>query len=67
MTDLTFRFQQWADELVDLSGRNDLISFRETKTSTVIPREDSVRKLLSGESLLIGQIVDLEQIGRAHV
>ena len=60
MTDLTLRFQQWADELVDLSGRNDLISFRETKTSTVIPREDSVRKLLSGESLLIGQIVDLE-------
>jgi very-short-patch-repair endonuclease len=60
MTDLTFRFQQWADELVDLSGGNDLISFRETKTSTVIPREEAVRKLLGGESLLIGRIVDLE-------
>jgi len=60
MTDLTQRFQQWADELVDLSGRNDLISFRVTRTSTVIPNEDAVRKLLSGESLLIGQVVDLE-------
>jgi very-short-patch-repair endonuclease len=60
MPDLTQRFQQWADELVDLSGRNDLISFRVTRASTVIPNEDAVGKLLSGESLLIGQVVDLE-------
>jgi very-short-patch-repair endonuclease len=60
MTDLAQRFQQWADELVDLSGRNDLISFRVTKTSTIIPVEDAVRKLLSGESLQMGQVVDLE-------
>jgi len=62
MTDLVQRFQQWADELVDLSGRNDLISFRVTKTSTIIPVEDAVRRLLSGESLQIGQVVDLELV-----
>ena len=60
MTDLTQRFHQWADELVDLSGRNDLISFRVTRTSTVIPNEDSIGELLSGESLLMGQVVDLD-------
>ncbi len=60
MAELTQRFQQWADELVDLSGRNDLISFRETKTSTIFPRDEAVKKLLSAESLSIGQIIDLE-------
>ena len=60
MVELTQRFQQWADELVDLSGRNDLISFRVTKTSTVIPLQTAVGKLLAGESLLIGQVVDLD-------
>ena len=60
MSDLTRRFQQWADELVDLSGRNDLISFRVTRTSTIVPNDDSVRRLLAGDSLLISQIVDLD-------
>jgi len=60
MTDLAQRFQQWADELVDLSGRNVLISFKVTKTSTIIPVDDAVRKLLAGESLQMGQVVDLE-------
>ncbi len=58
--DLSIRFQQWAEELVDLSGRNDLISFRQTKTSTLVPSDSAVEKLLKGESVLLPEIIDLE-------
>jgi len=58
--DLSSRFQQWAEELVDLSGRNDLISFRQTKTSTLIPSDTAVEKLLKGESVLLSEIIDLD-------
>ena len=58
--DLSIRFQQWAEELVDLSGRNDLISFRHTKTSTLVPSDSAVEKLLKGESVLLPEIIDLE-------
>jgi very-short-patch-repair endonuclease len=60
MTVLTQRFQQWAEELVDLSGRNDLISFRQTKSSTLVPSDTGVEKLLNGESVLLPEIIDLE-------
>jgi very-short-patch-repair endonuclease len=58
--DLSIRFQQWAEELVDLSGNNDLISFRQTKTSTLVPSDTAVEKLLSGESVLLPEIIDLD-------
>lgn len=52
----TQRFQQWADQadqLVDLCARNELINFRETKTSTIFPSDNSVQGLLKGESMLL--------------
>ena len=58
--DLSIRFQQWAEELVDLSGNNDLISFRQTKTSTLVPSDTAVEKLLRGESVLLPEIIDLD-------
>lgn len=58
--DLSIRFQQWAEELVDLSGRNDLISFRQTKTSTLVPSDAAVEKLRKGESVPLSEIIDLE-------
>jgi len=32
MSELQERFQRWADELVDLTARNELINFKVTKT-----------------------------------
>jgi DNA polymerase III delta prime subunit len=58
--DLSIRFQQWAEELVDLSGRNDFISFRQTMTSTLVPSETGVEKLLKGELVLLSELIDLE-------
>ena len=58
--DLSIRFQQWAEELVDLSGNNDLISFRQTKISTLVQSDTAVEKLLKGESVLLPKIFDLE-------
>ena len=37
MSELQERFQRWADELVDLTARNELINFKVTKTSTILP------------------------------
>ncbi len=54
------RYRQWADELVDLSGRNDLISFRQTKTSTLLPSEEAIERLFKEESLLLSDLIDLE-------
>tara|TARA_B100000674_G_scaffold163826_1_gene131316 strand:- start:819 stop:4844 length:4026 start_codon:yes stop_codon:yes gene_type:complete len=59
MTSLQERFQRWSDELVDLSARNDLINFRVTRSSTVIPEKDGLSKLLQGETVSIGDLCDL--------
>jgi len=45
------KIKSWADELVDLSGRNDLISFRQTKTTSYIPSDEIVESLLNGDSV----------------
>ena len=37
MSELQERFQQWADELVDLTAWNELINFKVTKTSRILP------------------------------
>lgn len=54
------RYRQWADELIDLSGRNDLISFQQTMGGTLIPSKEAVKRLLEGESLLISEFIDIE-------
>ena len=59
MTCLQERFLQWADELVDLTAKNDLINFRVTKTSTIIPAEEGLSKLLRGETVAIADLCDL--------
>ena len=54
------RIKGWAEKLIDLSGRSDLISFRETKTSTIIPIDKAVKRLFKGESVLISDLIDTE-------
>ena len=53
----------WANQLVDLSGRNNLITFRETKTTTIIPTDEAAKRLINGDSLLISDILPLDQEG----
>ena len=53
------RFQGWADELVDLTAKNDLINFKVTKTSTILPDPAGLSKLLKGESVSITDLCDL--------
>ncbi|MDC0325871.1 AAA domain-containing protein, partial [bacterium] len=52
------RFQGWADELVDLTAKNDLIKFRDTKTSTIHPDPAGLSKLLKGDSVSITDLCD---------
>ena len=52
------RFQGWADELVDLTAKNDLINFKITKTSTILPDPAGLSKLLKGESVSITDLCD---------
>ena len=59
MSELQDRFQKWADELVDLTAKNDLINFKVTKTSTVIPDTNAVKRLLNGDLVPISEICDL--------
>ena len=58
MSTLEERFQRWADELVDLTARNDLINFKITKTSTILPEASGLTKLLNGESVAITDLCD---------
>ena len=58
MSELQERFQRWADELVDLSAKNDLINFKVTKTSTILPDPKALAKLLNGDSVAITDICD---------
>lgn len=57
------KIKSWADELVDLSGRNDLISFRQTKTTSYIPSDEIVESLLNGDSVSVSDLEDLEAEG----
>ncbi|MBE9154979.1 DUF4011 domain-containing protein [Cyanobium sp. LEGE 06113] len=59
MSDLQERFQRWADELVDLTARNDLINFKFTKTSTILPAPKGLSKLLNGDTVAITDLCDL--------
>jgi hypothetical protein len=58
------QFQKWTEELVDLSGRNLLISFKATKRSTIeIPIDHPMLpRLYQGEELQIHQLVDLKKL-----
>ena len=53
------RFQRWADELVDLTARNELINFKVTKTSTILPKSKGLSKLLNGDTVAITDLCDL--------
>ena len=57
------KIKSWADELVDLSGRNDLISFRQTKTTSYIPSDEIVESLLNGDSVSVADLEALEAEG----
>ena len=54
------RIKSWAEKLIDLSGTNDLISYRDAKTISIKPSKEIVDKLLEGSSVKISQIIDLE-------
>ena len=56
---LADQFNAWADQLVDLSGRNDLISFRQTRTSTLALSAEAADSLLTGEWCPVRQLVNL--------
>ena len=57
------RFDYWAEQLVDLTGRNDLICFRQTKNSSYIPTEEIVQSLLNGNSISVSELEELEAEG----
>ena len=59
MSELQERFQRWADELVDLTARNELINFKVTKTSTILPDPKGLSKLLNGDMVAITDLCDL--------
>ena len=58
MSELQERFQRWADELVDLTARNELINFKVTKTSTILPDPKALAKLLKGDCVGITDLCD---------
>jgi len=57
------RFEYWAEQLVDLTGKNDLICFRQTKNSSYLPSEEIVQSLLSGNSISVSELEELEEEG----
>ena len=59
MSELQERFHRWADELVDLTARNELINFKVTKTSTMLPDPKGLSKLLNGDTVAISDLCDL--------
>ena len=59
MSELQERFQRWANELVDLTARNELINFKVTKTSTILPDPKGLSKLLNGDMVAITDLCDL--------
>lgn len=60
---LTDQFNAWADQLVDLSGKNDLITFRQTSTSTVVLTEEQLKSLMSGTWCPLKDLFDLAEKG----
>ena len=40
------RIKSWAEKLIDLSGTNDLISYRDAKTISIKPSKEIVDKLI---------------------
>ena len=56
--ELADQYRAWAEELVDLTAKNDLLNFAPTKTTTIYPLDDAVDRLLKGESLLLSEISD---------
>ena len=60
LTPIQETIKGWADDLVDISGMSDLISFKTTKNTTIIPELKSVEKLLQGKSVLLPNIIDLK-------
>lgn len=58
---LTDQFNAWADQLVDLSGRNDLISFRPTKTSTLELTPEMASQLETGQWCELRDLFDFSQ------
>ena len=60
MSELQECFQRWADELVGLTARNELINFKVTKTSTILPDPQGLSKLLNGDMIAISDLCDLK-------
>ena len=56
--ELAQQYRAWAEELVDLTAKNDLLNFAPTKTTTIYPLHDAVDRLLKGESLFLSEISD---------
>ena len=52
--ELADQYRAWAEELVDLTAKNDLINFKPTKTTTIYPLDEAVDRLLKGESFQEG-------------
>ena len=50
------RIKSWAEKLIDLSGTNDLISYRDAKTISIKPSKEIVDKLLEVSSVKISEI-----------
>ena len=59
MSELQERFQRWADELVDLTARNELMNFKVTKTSTILPEPSGLSRLLNGDTIATTDLCDL--------
>ena len=64
MSELQERFQRWADELVDFTFRNELVNFKVTKTSTILPDPKGLFKLLNGNTVAITDLCDLTDPGQ---
>jgi very-short-patch-repair endonuclease len=58
---LNHQFLAWADQLVDLSGRNELISFKVTKTTTLQLNDEVAENLLRGGEFPLRDLFDLTE------
>lgn len=55
------QFLGWADQLVDLTGHNELISFKATKTTTLQLNNEVAGKLLKGGEFPLRDLFDLSE------
>ena len=53
------RIKFWAEKLIDLSWKNNLITYGDAKPISITASKEGVDKLLEGLSAKIGEIIDL--------